>query len=328
MGLKVTSLSEFMTEWMATKVGIRIRTREDYQSIIDKRIIPALGHLRLQQITSPIIQAFCNDLSSNNLSPRTVKYVFDVLRMALQFAVRRGLLHRNPSDLVELPRQRQRQYRVLTVEEAGRFLAAATCDRWYPLWAVLISTGLRPGEALGLQWSDFDAARGELRVHRVLTRSKAAGWAFEAPKTKKSSRTVALPASVVGIVQSHRAQQAKERLAAGPSYQSRDLILATHHGQPLEWRAIAKRHFRPIVKAAGLPPMRPYELRHTFATISMDQGTPLKVVSEALGHSSPTMTLATYQVVLPHMLRASANLLEQTLFGQDVGIDTKQTSAV
>ena len=309
------SVSEFLDRWIATKVRLRERTRADYKSLIDRHLRPRLGPVRLSRLTSAQIQAVCGKLLAAGLSPRTIKYVHDVLRMALNHAVRTGVLARNPTDLVELPQLTRGRAQSLSPNQVAVFLEYAREDRYYALWLLLVTSGLRPSEALGLRWSDIDLERRTLVVRRVLVRVPGMPYSFEDPKTRLSARTVALLPTAVSALKRHRIQQAEVRLASGPDgYENQDLVFAAGNGAPLDYRVIVRRHFKLLVRRAGLPPFRPYDLRHTSATLALVIGTPVKVVMEQLGHSTVKQTLDTYQHVLPNMQERAAEALEAFLF--------------
>lgn len=205
---------------------------------------------------------------------------------------------------------------VLNVEEVGRFLAAAREDRWYPLWELLVTTGLRPGEALALKWSDVEFVNRRIRVQRCLVRPPASTWLLKEPKTTRGRRSVTIPTAVAETLRRHRSEQLRERLQAGPQFQDLDFIFGTTNGSPLDWKVLVRRHFRRIVQRAGIPPIRPYDLRHTCATLLLAAGENVKVVSERLGHSSAALTLDVYSHVLPDMQQQAADRMEHLLFSR------------
>jgi hypothetical protein len=173
---------------------------------------------------------------------------------------------------------------------------------------------MRPGEYLGLRWADVDLERGRVVVQRAVA-WQAGAWSFTEPKTPRSRRSIPLPPSVVRLLREHRRQQAAERLAAGHRYQHLDLVFATETGTPIDLRNLAQRHFKAVLKAAGLPPtIRLYDLRHTSATLLLAAGEHPKVVSERLGHATILLTLDTYSHVLPTMQQGAAERLERALF--------------
>ena len=128
---------------------------------------------------------------------------------------------------MDLPKPARTEIRVLSPEEVRRFLDAAESDRWHALWVLLVTTGLRPGEALGLKWGDWDG--NKLRVRRALVRISGQGWSLEETKTRRS-RVVALPEMTILALEEHRTRQKRERLQVGSSYVDRELIFARSTG--------------------------------------------------------------------------------------------------
>jgi integrase len=308
------SLSDFLEHWLTNTVGKRIRehTLDDYRTLTRNHILPTLGAARLSQLTTERIEEVYTALSKRGLSPRTVRYVHSVLHNALEHAVDRGKLAKNPTKKATLPRECKREMRSLSVEEAARLLVAAKESRFEALVQLLLVGGLRPAEALGLKWADFDGDR--IRVQRSLVSSRDGGPHFDAPKTDRARRSIPLPPTVVGTLRALRATQNAERLKAGPKWTDLDLVFTTREGKPLEWRVIARRHLRPLLRAASVQALRPYDLRHSCATLLLSSGENAKVVSERLGHASVALTLDVYSHVLPDMQQGAAEKLEQLLF--------------
>ena len=128
-------------------------------------------------------------------------------------------------------------------------------------------------------------------------------------------RTVTIPEVVREELQHHRTAQVEERLQAGARYENHDFVFAASNGSPLDWKVVVARHFRPLATKAGLPALRPYDLRHTCATLLLAAGENVKVVSERLGHASAALTLDTYSHVLPDMQQGAAERMETILTG-------------
>lgn len=236
------------------------------------------------------------------------------MRMALEQAIRWGMIQHNPAQQVDLPRKRREELSPLSPEEARRFLSVAEDNRHGVLFELMLTTGLRPGETLGLKWGDIDLENERLRVQRTLVPSSG----FEEPKTPQARRTIPLLQSTVQALRRHRKQQAEEKLRAGPEYQDRELVFAGDVGQPLEHRNLVRRYFKPLLREAGLPEtLRLYDLRHTCATLLLAAGGNPKIVSERLGHASVTMTLDTYSHVLPDMQQSAVKRLNALLYPAD-----------
>jgi integrase len=302
-------LDEWLENWCNE---VTDRTRHDYRATIRMYVPPALRAKRLTAVSAVDLQALLNSLLERDLSPRTVRGVRAVLRIALNCALRLGFVRQNVATLVKPPALPKREKQALDAAQSQRFLATARDDRWYALWALLVSTGLRPGEALALKWSDLEG--NSLRIQRTLVRVPNEGWRFEEPKTKRS-RPVVLPSSVIRALTRHHARQAEERLLAGEDYQDLGLIFSTAIGGPLNSKNLTARYFKPLLKRAELPEIRLYDLRHTAASLAMKNNVHPKVVAEMLGHASIMHTMDTYSHVMPDMQAESAERLDELLFG-------------
>jgi integrase len=314
VGASQQNFGAFLRQWLDTsaKPRVRDRTFSDYESLATRYLLPGLAHRKLSQITPAEIQSIYASMQARGLSARTVRYAHSVLHGTLEQAVKWQMLARNVAKLVDLPRQERREMRALTPDEAARLLAASDGTRYHPFWTLLLTSGLRPGEALGLKWGDIDGDR--LRVQRALVRQDGKRWQLVDPKTARARRVVSLPTSTLRLLQAHRAQQLEDRLKAGAAWADNDLVFATRTGEPLDYRVVVRRHFKPLLKAAGLPLMRPYDLRHSCATLLLAAGENVKVVSERLGHASAALTLDVYSHVLPDMQQRAAERLESVLF--------------
>lgn len=313
------TLNSYLTHWLesATRSRVRPRTFNSYESLLERHVRPKLGNRRLSLLTPLEIQELYSGMLESGLSARTVRYTHAVLSSALKQAVKWRMLAHNPATYVDLPRIKKTEMKAFSPEEAERFLEAAAKDRWTTLWEVAITTGMRPGEYLALKWADVDLKAGNVKVRRALARRKDGGWEFDEPKTPQSRRTIPLPPSVVASLAAHKREQAEERLAQGPEYKNQDLVFATSTGTPLDQINLSRRHFKPILKAAGLSSeFRMYDLRHSCATLLLAAGENPKVVSERLGHASITLTLDTYSHVLPSMQQQAAERLESMLFNR------------
>ncbi|MPZ51025.1 MAG: tyrosine-type recombinase/integrase [Dehalococcoidia bacterium] len=222
------------------------------------------------------------------------------------------LIGRNPSETVSVPRPERHEMKTLNEAEVQNLFGATSEDRFHALWVLLTTTGLRLGEACGLQWKDIDLERGSLTVRRALQRQKGVGFVFVEPKTRLSQRKVHLPPGTLAVLSAHRKRQLEERLKAGAFWQEQDLVFCRPAGSPLEATNLLPEFHRALAKAA-LPKIRIHDLRHTAATLLLKMGEHPKVVQEMLGHSTITLTLDTYSHVVPSMQEEAARKM-QTLF--------------
>jgi len=203
------------------------------------------------------------------------------------------MLYRNPAELVQLPKVRRQEMSALSPQESARFMAALERDRYSALFALALSTGMRPAEYLGLRWIDVEMSKATVTVQRSLVwRTKGGGWYFTQPKTSRSRRTIPLPPSMAVALLEHKRRQSEERMKLGADWQDHGLVFTTPLGSPLNISNLTSKHFKPALRRAGLPTtIRLYDLRHTCATLLLGAGENPKVVSERLGHASIVLTI-------------------------------------
>jgi integrase len=233
--------------------------------------------------------------------------------MALNRAMKAGYVGRNVAMLVDPPRVPHNEIAPLTPSQARILLDAAKGDRLEALYSVALALGLRQGEALGLRWSDVDFESGLIHVRFELQRIEQQTRLVEL-KTRRSHRTLAMPPYIGGKLQEHAARQREERVLLGPEWHKSDFVFTTGKGHPLLGTNVT-RGFQRLLKRAGLPKRRFYDLRHSCATLLLVQGVPARVVMEILGHSQIGLTMNTYTHVVPELSRAAANGMQKFLVG-------------
>ncbi len=187
---------------------------------------------------------------------------------------------------------------------------------YFRLCALLLTVGVRKGEALGLSWRDVDLDKSQLHVRHTLQRVDGKLQLLD-PKTKTSNRVVVLPASIVSLLRQHRVRQASEQLHADPTEwigNEWHLVFTSQVGTPIDDTAI-NHQICALLKKAGLGRIRIHDFRHTACALMLSQGVPVHVVSKILGHSSPTITLSVYSKVLPTQQDAAALAMDNLLFG-------------
>ena len=310
------SLDGYLDKWLETaaKPKLRAKTHRDYEALLRRYVRPALGSRQVAKIEPLEIQGLYAEMQERGLSARTVRFTHAVLRAALHQAVKWRLIPQNPTQSVDLPKQAKGEIQVLNPQQARDFLKEAAKDRYHVLFAVALTTGMRPSEYLALKWPDVNFKQGTVSVIRTLEPVKGGGWRFADTKRARSRRLVKLQESVLKLLSEYRDSQAEERAAANGDAAAADLIFVNSNGNPLNERNLVQRNFQVILERAKLPRIRLYDLRHTAATLALGAGVPAKVVSEQLGHASVAFTLDTYSHVLPHMQEAAAAQMEALLF--------------
>jgi integrase len=233
--------------------------------------------------------------------------------MALNQAVVLRLLQRNPAKDLAAPRVARREMRTLSRDEVRRLLSSSAGSRWHALWAILVTTGLRLGEATALRWSDLDLSKGTATIQRSVQRQKGVGMVFVEPKTQGSRRTVQLPPGAVATLKEHRPLVLQERLAAGAFWNDLDLVFPSLLGGPID-PARVNESLHTALHKANLPRLRVHDLRHTAATLLLEEGAHPKVVQDLLGHSTIAMTLDLYSHVTPRLQQQAVSKMQGLVF--------------
>jgi integrase len=323
------TLAQFLSEFLAyykRDGGIAPSTCQDYRYHVESHIVPALGKVALKDLDPRKVDEFMRSLNEKGLAARTSHYSFSVLRRALQFAVDWKYIPANPaSSRMRAAKRRQvrelSKIRFLTPDESRAFLNAVRGDRYCALYVLAITTGMRQGEMLGLQWPDVDLDVGKVTISRSLHRTKRRRdpdnpepW-FELrhPKTTGSRRTLDIPPVTVDALRDHQARQREQRLLAGASWQEQKLIFTTRTGTPVDTTNILHQ-FQQILKIAGLAKMRFYDLRHTHASLLIAEGAHPKKIAERLGHASIKLTMDLYGHLFEGSDKESADRM-QRIFG-------------
>lgn len=297
------TVRQFLEDWLDDYVQghTKLTTHDNYKCIIERHIVPALGGLSLDQLEPIHIQKLYSgkrrggraDGKDGGLSVRTIRCIHGILREALGYAVDLKLLQFNPALNTKPPRQERKKLEVWNASDVSRFLDKAADNRFCALFVVALYTGLRRGELLALKWEDVDLENRIISVNKTLVKTSE-GLKVQTPKTETSVRKVTLPKTVVDTLRSHRRRQAGEKLAAGSSYQDSGLVFCSYIGTPLNPENLVKRFFYPVVEKAGLPKITFHGLRHTHATLLLENKQSANAVADRLGHSNPGFTLRTY----------------------------------
>ena len=292
---------------------LRSRTLQRYEELGRLHLIPVLGRVRLSQVGPQHVREVHRRMLDKGISPTTAHHAHAVLHRALADAVRWGMVPRNAAGLVPPPRMVSAEMRTLTSEQAKLLCRAAAESPFEALYVVAVTTGMRQGELLALRWSAIDLGRRTVQVTGTVTKV-GSQLLITPPKTARSRRAVVLTPQAVAALERHRLRQDQERARLGAAWEDRDLVFTTAVGGLLERDQVVRGDFVPLLKRAGLPPMRFHDLRHTAATLLLSQGVHPKVASEMLGHATVAITLDRYSHVTETMQRAAAQSIA-TLLG-------------
>ena len=282
------TLGQWLDFWLDTYVAeLRGGTQKDYRLQVRNHIRPALGSVRLVDLQPHDIQRFQNRLATGGLGASSVHKVRQVLNGALRQAVNNGLLDKSPVQGVKSPKREQGRVAAPSLERVQQLLADAGDHKYFPVLRVMAFTGLRVGEALGLEWQHVDLVGRMVYVKQTVVTNNGA-TSLGPPKSAKGTRAVPLDDGTVAVLTAHRAQQDAEREQQGAGFRDQGLVFPNAHGGP--------QHTTRILKTMHqyAPELHTHQLRHFFATQLMAERVPLPVVSLLLGHSSVAVTAAFY----------------------------------
>ncbi len=317
--LYTSRMDKALTTWMRSHQPTwSKKTYEGYERIINQFVSPALGRKRVVDLIPPDIQQMLNELQGK-ISDRELFYVWQTVSAFFGFLLQQGVVKYNPVRVIPRPKYTTAPIRYLNAEQVHQFLETARIkeDPLQDLYAILIASGMREGEALGLKWSRVDwAAKSILVVEQVQWPDKTAPgekhFIFKEPKTAYSRRRIVMgPVSMERLrAQQNRVKQLQ--LVAGRRWQEYDLVFPSQVGTPMEPTNMSRR-FKDLLKEAGLPSIRVHDLRHTSASLLLLQGVNPKVVCERLGHSDVSTTLRLYSHVLPSLQAEAAQRMDDLL---------------
>jgi integrase len=313
---KKLTVAEYLDAWLedAVEGSVWYTTYKDHERNVRLHLKPAIGRVLLKDLTRMHVQRLLNAKSKEGYSPRTVRYVHTSLSKALTQAVDWDLVPKNVASRVKLPKRKRKKRETLSAENVGAFFAAASKDRFAALYVLAVTSGLRPGELLALKWEDVDLEAGALSVRRSVSEDERGPVIREGTKTSGGRRLELLPVAVEAL-KKHRFRQNEERLRYRGLWTELDLVFPSTTGTIMRRNNLHRRSYKPLLKRAGLPDIRLYDLRHTFATLMFENREQLKLVSEMLGHASVKQTADTYTHASPTMHREAAMRLNDFLSG-------------
>lgn len=311
------TLQQYLSTWLEehVKSNLAPSTYDGYRVNIENHIKPALGNIRLQDLKPLLIQQFINRLyTEKKLSPQTIRVVFQHLHNALKHAVRLRLLKLNPADGIVLPKRQKFHGEVYNEDEIISLLKnvqGTTLEIPVTLAAVL---GLRRGEILALKWSDINWESQQIKICRSLIHCSE-GYQLVSPKTESGHRTLDAPSGLMEQLRKHKVQQNKDKLYYGSVYQDQDLVCCNSIGGFRDPGGLSSS-FKKFLNKERLKLIRFHDLRHSNATLMLKFGTPAKIASVRLGHSTIGITMDLYSHVLDGMQQGTAEMIDNRLYGR------------
>lgn len=276
------------------KHTLKEKTYITYEAYLRLHIRPELGKVRLINLQSQQIQRLYTRKLESGLSAKTVHHIHGTLRRVLNEAVKWGLIHKNPCDNVSPPRVEKKIPSVWTIKEAKTFLSAVEGHRWYGIYLIALTTGARRGEILGMEWQNINWSASTIGIEKTISEIKGRA-VITAPKTARSRRTIVLPDVVLDLLKENR--------------QPKGFIFLSLNDTPITPRNLL-RHYYSVLDKLDLPRIRFHDLRHTVATILLQENTHPVKVQQLLGHSSITTTLDVYSHILPPMKSEVADKMD------------------
>lgn len=321
------TIKQWLDTWLnvTIKEAVKDTTWLSYESMIKKHINPAIGGIRLMQLQTSHLQKLYNekikggrsDGKEGGLSPRTVRYIHQVINGSLKQAVKEKLISVNVSESVRLPKDPKKEMKVLELEDVSRFLETAKTNRYYKhyyaAYLLELYTGLRRGELLGIRWKDIDLKNRNIQVRQQLVKVGSKHEIRELKTESSQNRVISIPDEMIHELKDHKQKQEeflkdlgyndlqiKEQFKTGLVFVNE---IGTGFIQPRNFT----RNFKGVLKTAKLGDIRFHDMRHTFALLSLQQGVDIKTLQSDLGHNSIETTLDRYGHVNDEMKRDAAN---------------------
>lgn len=315
------TVGEYLEYWLAEHVSsLRPKTRRWYSQIVRNHVARSeLAKIKLSKVSPVDVQRYLRAVRRLNANAdpmegapaaNTVHAHYRTLHAAFATAVGWKMLDYNPVEGATPPKKTKHRAKALKPDQAAKVLAEAAKRHRYALYLTAITQGLRVGEVLALKWDDIDWETRTMRVDETLQRGGPTP-VFGPVKTESGARVLKMGEHLQAILQAHRTEQARAKLALGPEWCELGLVFTTWRGAAIGPRNL-HRQFKSILRATGLPEtLRPHDLRHTSATLLIKSRVPIKTVSARLGHSGTGITLDLYGHVLDEMEEEAATAMDR-----------------
>lgn len=301
---RIPLFSEVAKDWLEfKKLNVRASTWS-YLEGHTRNHFEELNNLRVSLITTAVVEKWITKRQQDSMNISTLRKILVTLGQIIAYSVRHKYLEHNPVRDAERPRGQgiieEKKIKVLTPEEIKALMDAVTNQKYHTLFRLAIMSGARQGELLGLKWSDIDWEASQVRIERTFNNQ-----AWYAAKTKASKRRIDIGPGMI-------AELKKWKLACMPS--RLNLVFPNEAGKPMNHNNLVSRHFDSALRHAGIDRIRFHDLRHTFASMLIEQGENIKYIQSQLGHSTPTVTLNVYAHLMKSENQEAAVRLEKAIF--------------
>ena len=311
-----TRVKQYLDFWMEeyVKLNLKYNTYENYRFTIKNHINGYLGKKKLTDLSPALLQNFINAEFKKGYSKKTMTITHSVLKNALNMAVYPwGLIKQNPMLYVKIPKYEARpttkkDLKIISLEDFDHMLEIT--PEGHPFYIPLnigFYTGMRVGEVCGLTWDDVDFSNGTITVEKQMVKNDGA-WVCGTPKTSSSNRTIFIGQTLLAILKKHKKQQLENRMKYGKLYIDSNAVCTKEDGE-LVTPSVVKWNTRRISNALSLS-FNFHSLRHTHATLLLENGAKMKEISERLGHSRISITMDTYSHVTDKMRNETVDIME------------------
>lgn len=311
-----TRVKQYLDFWMEeyVKLNLKYNTYENYRFTIKNHINGYLGKKKLTDLSPALLQNFINAEFKKGYSKKTMTITHSVLKNALNMAVYPwGLIKQNPMLYVKIPKYEARpttkkDLKIISLEDFDHMLEIT--PEGHPFYIPLnigFYTGMRVGEVCGLTWDDVDFSNGTITVEKQMVKNDGA-WVYGTPKTSSSNRTIFIGQTLLAILKKHKKQQLENRMKYGKLYIDSNAVCTKEDGE-LVTPSVVKWNTRRISNALSLS-FNFHSLRHTHATLLLENGAKMKEISERLGHSRISITMDTYSHVTDKMRNETVDIME------------------
>jgi integrase len=304
------ALNEYLNDWLATKKNsLKLNTAVQYERLLSLYVRPKLGRVKLKDLNLQLINHFYQSLVERGIGISSIGFTHKILHVAFEQAVINGIIGKNPCHGASVPKLKREEMRILNEQQVGLFLVAASNSRYKTLYHLAVTTGMRISELRGLSWTDVDWIRGTISVNRQIQDIRGNGTISGEPKTRSGLRTILLGETTLNELKQQK-MRVEEESKSGNLWKDNNLIFPSSGGTPLGLSHVHK-DFVEVLSAANLQRIRFHDLRHTAASLMLNRGVPVLIVSKILGHSNPSVTLNIYAHSTLDMQSQAASIMDE-----------------